>query len=341
VRSLTGGSPGGPRSSAFATGPDGLAAYAALLARAGHRIERLRATPADAKLDPGSTVVLLDPGVVSHRDADALRRFVEAGGRLVAGGRPTGWLGRIVPKPPAWSTGRIAEPHVLAPAPETRHVSRVVTKAGSWEGGGALPLLGRRKTSLVDAASVGKGRVLLLADAAPLHNRSLGSVDDAALGLGLAGAAGRPVAFLETYHGYGASSGLDAIPSNWVNALVLAVAASLLYMASRARRLGPPQDEERPLPPPRREFVESLGGVLARTHGRDEALEPLRARARTLLVESGRLPYEAGPEELRAAAVGAGVPEEEANALVAERPTDAAVVAAGRALARLQEESLR
>src|SRR5262249_37727361 len=86
---LTGGTPGGPRSSSYATGDDGLAAYASLLSRAGHNVRRVRTGAADAGLSPrvelgesverldggNDTVVLLDPSFVSGEDAKALRDF--------------------------------------------------------------------------------------------------------------------------------------------------------------------------------------------------------------------------------------------------------------------------
>ena len=55
VSTVTGGSgPGGPTSSSYATASDGLAAYAELLARHGHAVERLRTSLAEAALDPGA-----------------------------------------------------------------------------------------------------------------------------------------------------------------------------------------------------------------------------------------------------------------------------------------------
>src|SRR6476659_7107649 len=102
--SLTGGTPGGPRSSSYATGRDGLAAYASLVARAGHQVRRLRKPAAKAVLDPATTLVVLDPALPTPADARALTRFVSAGGRLVGGGAESdAWLRRIVPRGPAWS----------------------------------------------------------------------------------------------------------------------------------------------------------------------------------------------------------------------------------------------
>ena len=66
--SLRGGSPGGPASSSYATDEDGVAATAELLRRAGHDVEPLRTSPADATLEPTDTLFLLDAiGVTARR----------------------------------------------------------------------------------------------------------------------------------------------------------------------------------------------------------------------------------------------------------------------------------
>ena len=52
LNSLTGGSPGGPTSSSYATGADGLAGYFSLLADGGHRVERRRSLPAGRRSRP-------------------------------------------------------------------------------------------------------------------------------------------------------------------------------------------------------------------------------------------------------------------------------------------------
>src|SRR5207247_2181444 len=56
--------PGGPRSSSYATAPDGLAAYAELLGDYGHSVRRIRSPASETTLDPSSTIVVLDPGSI-------------------------------------------------------------------------------------------------------------------------------------------------------------------------------------------------------------------------------------------------------------------------------------
>jgi hypothetical protein len=315
--------PGGPTSSSYATAPTGLAAYADLLARDGHRVTQLRDLPARARLDPGSTVVLLDPRDVSRADAHALRRFLDAGGRLVAGGaEEPQWLDAVLSRPPAWSAGGIRVAVPRARVPETAGVSRVATAGrGSWASSGeARAALGSERSELLLVAPVGRGRIALLADASPLQNRLLAHADDAKLGLSLAGPAARPVAFVESVHGYGRASGLGAIPTSWRFALGGLVLAALVLIWARGRRLGPAEALERPLPPPRREYVDAMAALLERSRDPAASIAPLQAELRRRLERQGP----------------GGLSAEEVDAALAapKRPED--VVAAGRALARLE-----
>ena len=96
LRDLTGGSPGGPAASSYATGADGAAAYASLLGRAGHPVHRSRLTPSTEALGPGDTAVILDPPFVLDEDTTALHAFVAGGGRLVAAPAGSAWLRKLV-----------------------------------------------------------------------------------------------------------------------------------------------------------------------------------------------------------------------------------------------------
>lgn len=328
------GTPGGPTSSSFATAPQGLAAYAALLDREGHPVTRLRTPPAESELDLGTTLVVLDPQGLTSADVRALRSFVEGGGRLVAGGLgSTAWLGSLLAHPPRWVSGGPFTARPLAPAPELAGV-RVVRTAGegTWGGSGeTLPVLAGVVRELLSVGNPGGGRVLLLADASPLQNRLLGRADNAALGLGLAGQRERPVVFAESVHGYGRASGLRAIPNSWRWTLIGLLVAALVWMVSRGRRLGPPERARRALAPPRREYAEALGAVLARTRSPHTAGEIVRSAALARLGAAG---------DLGAAARHAGLAAAEAKALVEGVRDDAGLLAAGRALARLERGRL-
>lgn len=333
---LTGGTPGGPDSSSYATGKTGVGAYAELLGRRGHVVDGFRQTPHAARLDPAHTVVLLDPPGVAQRDVAALQAFVAAGGRLVASRGSTPWLGRLLHQPPTGDTVGVttAAAHGLA------GVHTVQTAAtNAWtRSGSTRPLVEDAGRIVLAGATLGRGRVFLLADPSPLQNRLLSERDNAALGLALAGPRERTVDFLETYHGYGRSSGLAALPFAWKLLLGGAGLAALVYMIARGRRFGPPESVERDLPPSRFEYVEALGAVVARTKRRDEAVGPVRKHARDELLRRAALPPDSDDDAVRVAARRLGLPDGDAEALVRPARTDEDVVAIGRALARIGQD---
>ena len=328
----------GPTSSSYATAADGLAGYAQLLTRAGHGVTRIRVAPAQAALDPRTTIVMLDPNLVLRADVAALRQFVLAGGRLIVGGRePGAWLSELIDDAPSWTASGPTSATPLLPVPETSGVGLVVsTGAGAWnDAGGTLPVLGDPGSSLLTVATLGAGRIELLADSSPLQNQLLSHADNAALGLRLAGAPGRPVAFEEAVHGYGHSSGLAALPTRWKWALIGLIAAALLAVAARMRRLGPVQPPGAPSFPPRRAHVEALASALGRTAPARAAAEPVHQRARSLVRRRAGLPPSASDEELREAAAELGLDPGEVRAVSEAELSDDNVLAAGSALAKL------
>jgi hypothetical protein len=243
---LTGGTPGGPRSSSYATSPRGNAAYAELLGREGHPVEQVRGLPHSSPPSAGATVFLLDPPAVRTQDLQALRTFVRGGGRLVAAGLPPAAMRELATPVPkrVRGSGRVREDGLeIEPGGTTR-----------W-----------RDEGLVAVRRLGGGTVEFLADSSPLHNQFLGSADNAGFGLLLAGPPNRPVEFLESYHGYGTGSGLSALPLSWTLLLAGLGLSALVYMVARGRRFGPPEEEGRTLAPPRRQYVDSLAAVVARS----------------------------------------------------------------------------
>lgn len=327
--------PSGRTGSAYATQPRGAAAWAELLTRAGHPVSYLRKHPGDARLDPRTTLVVLEASDLEDDDRAALGDFVEAGGRLVAAGRnPADWIADELTRAPRWTiTGRrIAGP--VAPVPETAGVRSVATsgEGGFDDPGDALPVLGSDPALLL-VAPVGKGRALLLADSGPLQNRLLGRADNAALALALAGPKERRVVFVESVHGFGEATGIAALPSRWRFALIGVVLAGLLWLLARARRFGPAEDLGAPPAPARREHVEALALALRRARDPGVALDPVRVRARAQVTRRSGLAPGAPDDEVREAALRLGFEDDEVAALVADGDADTAL-AAGRALAK-------
>jgi hypothetical protein len=325
----------GPAGSSYAYGRYGASAYATLLERSGHQVVRVRDRPGDLDLDPRLTVVLLYPDVVDSADAAALARFLRRGGRLVvADEQPGRWLRAVVPDPPTWRGAALGVTRALAPLPETAGVRTLAAGvSGRFAGAGsAVPAVGDATSVLAAVGRVGAGRAVLLADASPLLNSRLAERDDAAFGLDVAGA-GRPVAFVESVHGYGRASGWGALPGRFRGGLVLLGLAGAALALARGRRLGPAQPAGRALAPARSEYAEGLAGALLRAREPAGAIAPVVREARSrLLVAPG-----SGDDELLAAGLRAGLSEDEARAIASGATTRAGALAAARGLARINE----
>jgi Domain of unknown function (DUF4350) len=320
-------SPEGPRSSSFATAPEGLAAWAELERRSDVQVRALRARPASDTLPVEGTVVMLDPDDFTDGQAQALRGFAERGGRVVAGGlEPGSWADVLVPGA-RWEEGggRSAAATALGDAQTVRTAGE-----GHWEqAGDAQAVVTADSDPVVLEERVGSGSIYLVADPSPLQNRLLGEADNAALALALGGRG--PLAFVESVHGYGNATGLAALPARFKWALALLGLSGLLLIAARWPRLGPAEPREKPLFPPRRAYVDALAATLARSRDRTAVTESVRSAARERLAARAALPPDADPEAWAKAARAAGLTDEEARAL--QDGTDE--IATGRALARL------
>ena len=338
---VTGGpAPAGPASSSYAPGRDGLAASAELLADHGHPVHRLRARLHRADLDTAATVVVADAPSLSDEESQALGRFVQGGGRLVASGPGAGpALGRMLGPGLAWVPDGVVAAGPLAPVAEVEGVTRVrAAGPGSWrDAGPMLPVLaGPDGPILATVASWGRGRIVAVADSSVWQNRLLGQADNALFALAAAGPPGRPVRFAEAHHGYGAGDGLAAVPSHWKWSAAVAVTAVLAWMWSRGRRLGPPERPERELPPPRRAYVDAMAASLVRTRQPAAAVRPLQVAARRSLARRAGLAADADEAAYRRAARRLGLRDDEVGAVLAPAEGDDDVLAAARALSRLQ-----
>jgi hypothetical protein len=308
--------PSGPASSSYATTPKGVAAWAELLARAGHPVGQLRQDLGQASLDPGSTLVVLGASSLTPAAASNMVRFVRSGGVLVLG---TAAPGRVIADPPVLVP---TSAHVFEPASAALRAGGVASVhsagAGAWRGGaGKRVLVDRAGSALLVARPLGRGEVELLADPSPVQNRLLGSADNALFAVELAGARGRPVLFAEALHGFGPATGIAAIPSRfWFVFAGLCLAAAAFALA-RGRRLGPPEEPGRIGYPPRSAYVDALAGAL--TRGRDVRGLTRVLRARIEAELEGRAARRAMGAEVprREALVALGVSSEEADLVLA------------------------
>lgn len=331
-------SPGGPESSSFATAPEGAAAYAELLRRFDRPVLRLREAPRDAELDPESTLVLLDARPVPAEDARAIEDFLRAGGRLLHAGEDAGWLRGLDDAVPSWQptpVGRATVPPAVEGLGRVRSVEAV--GVGLWRTTDGV-LLGTPNGALAIERPIGQGVVVLLSTASPLQNRLLARADNAAFGLVAAGPVGRPVVFAETFHGYGAATGLGAIPSEWWWAFAGLCLAALTFALARGRRLGPPELPGRELPPARVEFAEALAVQLAKSRPRSEGVRTARRLVRARLGRGLRLAADASDDAFRAAAASRGLDPGLVEPALASGSGESDLLALGNVLRRLERE---
>ena len=310
LETATGGSgPTGPTSSSYATSSSGLAAFADLVGGHGHPVRRLRQTLDRVGLDAGATLVLADVSGGAPAELEAVARFVAAGGRLVvAGAGAFEILEALAGGAPAPGGERATPARPLAAVPEVAGVREVVGRGDrsfAPDTGPALPVLGSRRAVLAAVAVIGRGRLVVVADVTPWQNRLLDEADNAAFALAAVGEQGRPVLFAEAPHGYGPSRGLAGFPSAWKWAALVALVAVVTAMWAKGRRLGPPEELERELGPPRRAYVDALAGTIARTRQPAEAMAPLQVAARRRLLERAGLAPDAQDDDLRRAAARA------------------------------------
>jgi uncharacterized protein DUF4350 len=327
--------PGGPTSSSFATAPDGAAAYAELLERFDRPVIRLREPPSEADLAPGSTLVLLDADGLTQDDWLAAKALLDMGGRLVYAGNDAAWL-REVDDDLVWRP-RFAGTARVPPGTTRLGGARTVNAdaLGLWQENDGVLLEGEGgRGALALRRDFGLGEVVILSDASPLQNRLLAQADNAAFGLAVAGAPGRPVLFAESFHGYGEASGADAVPTSWWWVFGGLLLAAIVLALAQGRRLGPPELRGRDLPPARVEFAEALATQLVRTRPRGAAVPTVHRLVRERLLRSLRLPPDAADAEVRAAAGAREVDPEIVEAALAASQPD--LLAAGRALRKLE-----
>lgn len=276
----------GPDGSVLVTDVNGSAGLFELLAERG-----VTAVPQMVGFDDLSglsTVVILDPlpsEELGQPEAEALERFVRAGGRLVLSGyRPHSLIGTLLPEDIRF--GYRGDPRAPVRFPlggvggsiSTDGVRSIQTDAPH------LPLAGR--PAMAAAFELGRGTVIYVSDGSVFHNRRL--VDNAAWILSILGEG--PVVFDELRHGFAlptegtAPTGITAALPDQVRAtLWLLALAGLVVGSVYARRRQPVETTIRELKPPRTALVDATAGLLLRTKIPLDAIDPIVHRTQVLL----------------------------------------------------------
>lgn len=338
LRTVVGKEPGGPTSSSFATGSDGLAAFAELAARQGHQVVQLQAPLDRVALEANVTVVVAQPDRLAEQEIDALEQAAKNGARVLISGdpEPFGHLTEGL----RWSSRGSGSAEVLLPLPALAKVERVVaSKEGSWSDLGPwLGLIGGNEGVIVAQRQTGAGSVVALADPSLWWNEQLGEADNAALAVALLGEPARTVIFAEAAHGYTGGKGFGAYPRSWRWVAAGLVSAGICYAFAVGRRFGPPERTERELAPPRRAYADALARSLAQV-GDPSATTALRHRARQQWRR--RTGIDLDDAEGPAAATAAGLSTEDLDLLLQDPTTTEALLALGHLAASFEGTNLR
>jgi hypothetical protein len=340
--------PGGLRSAE----PNGVGAWPAVLGRGDVRLQIRDVDPDDLRLLPSTTYVFVERQLDRETAAevvDGARR----GARIIAAGPDAQALLRALDEPTASQPGGLGAAAPARRVAETAAVDRVARTGVVWE----IPpedlrsLLVLRPRNGGDGGvvagdlRVGRGRIVLIPDRGVLENRGLVQADNAAFAVAVAGRG--PLVALR----FAVDSSVGGIPGRVVLVVLLLVLAAAAAMVARGRRLGPAVHPDSDPTPGRSGYVDALAAVLARTNDRAAAAERMRSRARSVLARRVGLGPDPGSDEVRSAALRAGLSESDAAALAGRSPSDAGpgapvapvdphqLQAVGRALARLEGDT--
>lgn len=242
------------------------------------------------------------PRAIARSEAEALRAWVERGGRLVlvgsnipslaglATGAGSADVGAGPPLPGAGAPTELIAP--IMPAPFADGVSgiqvgpeRVLADGPDW-----VTHFKDMRGQVVISRAVGKGEVVWLSDPYPVSNAGIGMADDGRFATLLASRGG-PVYFDEYHHGYVTGGGFwDQLPEGGRVALLFAAAALFIGLVTAARRLGPPVPEPIRPAPHTTTWLVPLAELFRKAGARREALASLaEGLKRTLSARYGSL----------------------------------------------------
>lgn len=251
-----------PVPSIYASGSGGARAAYLLLRDLHFDVRAWEDSP--AALPSPAVLILAEPSESpSKADVAALRKFVEAGGRVL-------FCGASIPK--FFPKAEVSDPvegiewkefSANLPSATTRAADKVILRPEVYWGTPApsqLALYGREDSAAVVSWQIGRGEVLWWAGATPLTNAGITQSGNLNLFLNSIGA-GQPIYWDEYFHGQRASlfSYVEKTPVVWAGVQILL--ASLILLFTFSRRSGPivmPGSVSRLSP---LEFVDTMGAL--------------------------------------------------------------------------------
>ena len=301
----------GPRSqgypSSYSAASDGGKAAFLTLQKLGYKTERWLEPPQGLN-SQDSLLILADPFIrPSKSEREALRKYVESGGKILATGFSSNML---LPEAAANVNDVLAVEWKEFPAEMPGALTRgapaiTLVPLAKWTGSAAryVPLYGTAEAPVAVVYQLGRGEILWLAASTPLSNAGIQRAGNLELLLNFAGSPQRTRIFWDEYfHGQGRSLAdyFERTPLPWG----LAQLALLLGLALLAfsRRSGPVHALPRESRLSSLEFIDTLGGLYQRAHASRGAVEVAYHRFRFLLAKRLGMPVTASDADLARAA---------------------------------------
>ena len=291
----------------YSAASDGAKAAFLTLQKLGYKTDRWLDPPQGLGAQD-SLFILADPLIPPSRDdRQALRKYVELGGKVLATGYTAGML-----LPEAATAGNDAlavdwkDFPALFPGALTRGAPSItLVPVAKWTGTASryIPLYGTAEAPVAILYRLGRGQILWLAASTPVTNAGIQRSGNLELLLNFAGSPQRTRIFWDEYfHGQGRSLAdyFDRTPLPWGLAqLGLLFTVALLAFS---RRSGPVHPLARESRLSSLEFIDTLGGLYQRAHAARGAVEVACQRFRFLLSRRLGLPLTATDGELDQAA---------------------------------------
>jgi hypothetical protein len=303
---------GGGIPSVYSTGSGGARAAYLLLKELNYHVEVWENSPAELPEVSGNAVLILaNPAMAPEgEERDALRKFVESGGRVLFTGPIVGAFFKdadVSEEPLAreWQTYTANVPSgFTAGARKIR-----MQPQAEWEGlsSSQTALYGDALAPVVVRWRVGKGEILWWGGPTPLTNagipqeQNLNLFLDAVSSAAVSGVEQRDIYWDEYFHGERSSlwGYVQKTPVPW-GLLQLAILCVAIFFTF-GRRSGP---IAAPVTVPRLaplEFVETLGGLYQRAHAEPALIGVVYQRLRAMVSRQLRLPVAASDAELESA----------------------------------------
>jgi hypothetical protein len=313
---VSGGDAGVP-SSSFASSNRGAKAAFLLLEQMGYRPQRWTRPPRElASLPSNATLIIADPLTDEGDEREAVRQFVQRGGRVVAAGVT------FAPFFPGYAM-RPGQPHFerkayrpAMPSALTRGINEIRMAPSAYFDPDTWPAHFRDgDESPVGRFAYGSGEVVWWSTSEPLSNSAISEAGNAQLLLNSVGSAGRGPVLWDEYFHQGAKTVVDSVlesPLRW--ALLQCALIGALACFTYSRRFGPVRHSIATSRLAPMEFVETLAALYHKTGVAHVAFEIVYEQFRASLQRRFAVRPSATSDQI-AESIAAHLPGEDPNQL--------------------------